>query len=106
LKLKYEASAVNLVMAAPRGASAEVQVLQDGKPLTRSQATKDIHFRNSGGTSESCVVVDSARMYALVDNHEFGEHELETGLRSGDRGLRFYFYGMRGSGRQCVACHQ
>jgi thiol-disulfide isomerase/thioredoxin len=93
LKLKYEASAVNLVMAAPRGASAVVQVLQDGRPLARSQATKDIRFRNSGGTSESCVVVDSARMYALVDNHEFGEHELELVCDPGIAAFAFTFTG-------------
>jgi thiol-disulfide isomerase/thioredoxin len=93
LKLKYEGSAVNLVMAAPRGAAAEVRVLQDGKPLARSQATKDIRFRNSGAASESCVVVDSARMYALVENHEFGEHELELLCDPGIAAFAFTFTG-------------
>jgi hypothetical protein len=91
--LKYEASAVNLVMASPRGLSAEVQVLQDGKPLTRRQATKDTRFRASGTNSESYVAADSARMYALVDNHEFGEHELELFCSEGIAAFAFTFTG-------------
>jgi thiol-disulfide isomerase/thioredoxin len=93
LKLKYEASAVNLVMAAPRGASAEVRVLLDGKPLVCSQATKDIRFRSSGADCESYVVVDSARMYALLENHEFAEHELELRCDPGIAAFAFTFTG-------------
>ncbi len=78
LRLKYEASAVNSVMACPHVPSAEVTILLDGKPLARQQATKDTLFRlGASGAEESYVTVDSARMYFLVDNHEFGEHELE-----------------------------
>ncbi len=90
LKLKYEASAVNLVMAAARGESAEVRLLQDGKPIARSQATKDTLFRSSG---ESYVVVDSARMYALVNHHEFGEHEMELICSPGVAAFAFTFTG-------------
>ena len=93
LKVKYEASALNLVMAAPRGAPAEVRVLQDGKPLARSQATKDVRFRDAGAGLESYVVVDSARMYALVDNHDFGEHELELVCDPGIAAFAFTFTG-------------
>jgi thiol-disulfide isomerase/thioredoxin len=94
LQLKYEAAAVNLVMACPRGASAEVVVLQDGKPLTRQQATKDTRFRTGAsgtGEQESCVVVDSARMYFLVDNHNFGEHTLELRCSPGVAAFAFTF---------------
>lgn len=93
LKLKYEASAVNLVMASPRGLSAEVRLLQDGKPIARSQATKDIRFRAGGPATESYVLVDSARMYALVDNHDFGEHELELICSEGIAAFAFTFTG-------------
>ena len=98
--MRYEASAVNLVMASPRGASAEVILLQDGKPLKRSQATKDILFREPSGASisrsagdESYIAVDSARMYSLVDNHEFGEHELELICSPGIAAFAFTFIG-------------
>lgn len=93
LKLKYEASAVNLVMAASRGTPAEVCLLQDGKPLTRSHATKDTRFRSSAPTGESYVVVDSTRMYSLVENQEFGEHELELICSPGIAAFAFTFTG-------------
>ena len=91
LRLKYEASAVNLVMACPHAASADVTVLQDGKPLTRQQSTRDTHFRGAASGEESYVVVDSARMYFLVDNHDFGEHELELRCSTGVAAFAFTF---------------
>ncbi len=93
LRLKYEASAVNLVMACPHATAAEVVVVQDGKPLARKQATRDTHFRPSanGGEEESYVAVDSARMYFLLDNHEFGEHELELRCSAGVAAFAFTF---------------
>jgi thiol-disulfide isomerase/thioredoxin len=93
IKLKYQASAVNLVMASPRGLPAEVQVLQDGKPLSRNQGTKDIRFRSTGRGSESYIVVDAARMYFLVDNHDFSEHELELICSPGVAAFAFTFTG-------------
>lgn len=93
LTLKYEAAGVNLVMAAPRGSSAEVVILQDGKPLPHKQATRDTRFRSSQavGVDESYLVVDSARMYFLADNHEFGEHELELRCSPGVAAFAFTF---------------
>ncbi len=91
LKLKYEASAVNLVMAAPRGHPAEVRILQDGKSLARGLGAKDTRFRDSAEGPESFAVVDSARMYALLDNHEFGEHELELICSEGVAAFAFTF---------------
>lgn len=93
LKLRYEASAVNLVMAAPRGTPAEVRLLQDGKPLTHNQSTQDTRFRAVGATEESYLVVDSARMYFLVNNHDFGEHELELICFPGVAAFAFTFTG-------------
>jgi thiol-disulfide isomerase/thioredoxin len=93
LHLKFEAAAVNLVMASPHIASAEVVILQDGKPLSRKQATKDTRFRpsvNSAG-EESYVVIDSARMYFLADNHDFGPHELELVCSPGVAAFAFTF---------------
>jgi thiol-disulfide isomerase/thioredoxin len=93
LRLKYEASAVNLVMASPHVPTAEVVVLQDGKPLTRKQATRDTRFRQSAGKDdeEGYIVVESARMYFLVDDHEFGEHELELRCSTGIAAFAFTF---------------
>ncbi len=92
LKLKYEAVGVHLVMASPHAPSSEVVILQDGKPLRRQQAAKDIRFRTAaGGGSECYAVVDSARMYFLVDNREFGEHELELICSPGVAAFAFTF---------------
>jgi hypothetical protein len=93
LRLKYEASAVNLVMASPHTTAAEVVVLQDGKPLTHKQATRDTRFRSgtNGAEEESYIVVDSARMYLLADNHEFGEHTLELRCSAGVAAFAFTF---------------
>lgn len=91
LRLKYEAVAVNLVMASPRSSSAEVVIVQDGKPLTRQQGTRDTRFRSSADGDESFVLVDSARMYFLVDNHHFGSHELELRCSAGVAAFAFTF---------------
>jgi thiol-disulfide isomerase/thioredoxin len=92
LRLKYEAAAVNLVMASPRSSSAEVMILLDDKPLTLQQGTRDTHFRRSAdGRDESYVLVDSARMYFLVDNHDFGWHELELRCSAGVAAFAFTF---------------
>ena len=73
IALQYEAAGVNLVLGADKGREIEVEVRQDGKPLTQAQATDDTKFR--GG--RSYVAVGNPRMYALVDNHDFGAHVLE-----------------------------
>jgi thiol-disulfide isomerase/thioredoxin len=92
LQLKYEASAVNLVMASPHAPKAEVVILQDSKPLTEKQATRDTRFRSSQtGEQQSYLVVDSPRMYSLVDNHEFGLHELELRCSAGVAAFAFTF---------------
>jgi thiol-disulfide isomerase/thioredoxin len=92
LRLKYEAAAVNLVMACPHAAHAEVVILQDGKPLTEKQAGRDTRFRsNSKDRPESYVAVNSPRMYFLVDNREFGLHELELRCSTGVAAFAFTF---------------
>ena len=92
LKLKFEAAAVNLVLASPRKPTTEVVILQDGKPLTRENRTRDTRFRETGkGSEESFLVVDSARMHFLVDNHSFGKHELELRCAEGVAAFAFTF---------------
>jgi thiol-disulfide isomerase/thioredoxin len=93
LRLNYDAAAVNLVMACPHAATAEVVVLQDGKPLARNQASRDTRFRPGPNPheEESYVEVDSARMYFLLDNHEFGEHKLELRCSAGVAAFAFTF---------------
>ncbi|HEX6501794.1 MAG TPA: redoxin domain-containing protein [Terriglobales bacterium] len=77
ITLRYSGRGVNLVMASPRAASCDVIVTQDGAPLTPRQATTDTRFRASQGQEESYIPVSTARMYAVVDNPDFGTHALE-----------------------------
>jgi thiol-disulfide isomerase/thioredoxin len=89
--LKYAAAAVNLVMASPRGPACEVTLKQDGKPLTRAQATPDLLFRTVEGTEQSYIPVQQARMYSLLDNHDFAEHVLELICPAGLAAFAFTF---------------
>jgi thiol-disulfide isomerase/thioredoxin len=89
LMLKYEATGVNLVMAAPRGNACDVVLLQDGKPLTPSQKTMDTQFRTAN--AESYIRVQQARMYALVNNPEFAQHTLELRCPAGVAAFAFTF---------------
>jgi thiol-disulfide isomerase/thioredoxin len=91
LTLKYSAAAVNLVMASPRGPACEVILRQDGKPLAAAQATSDLRFRTVNGIKESYIEVQQARMYSLLDNHEFAEHVLELICPPGLAAFAFTF---------------
>jgi thiol-disulfide isomerase/thioredoxin len=91
LLVNYSAAGVNLVMASPRAPSCELQVRQDGRPLTPVNATSDTRFRTVNGQAESYVLVEQPRMYALVDNRNFGEHQLELTCGSGLAAFAFTF---------------
>ena len=73
ITIRYSAAAVNLVMASFNPQPREVEILQDGKPLTPAIATADIRFRDG----RSYIQVVRPRMYSLVDNKSFGTHTLE-----------------------------
>jgi thiol-disulfide isomerase/thioredoxin len=103
LSIRYSASAVNLVMASPRGPACEVIIRQDGEPLTRQQATADTQFHTISGTEESLVLVQQPRMYFLVDNHEYGEHMLELICPAGLAAFAFTFTSCVDSGPSSVS---
>ena len=73
VSIRYSAAAVNLVMASFNPQPREVEILQDGKPLTSAIATPDIQFRHG----RSYIHVIRPRMYSLVDNKSFSTHTLE-----------------------------
>jgi thiol-disulfide isomerase/thioredoxin len=101
--LRYEASGVNLVMAAPRGGACEVVILQDGKPLDRSQKAADTRFRALHEAEESYVSVQQARMYSLLKNAGFGKHELELLCPAGLAAFAFTFTSCVDPSRETVA---
>jgi hypothetical protein len=89
--LRYEATGVNAVMASPQGGARDVQIRFDGKPLNASQKTRDTRLRSTGAGEESYVTVQSARMYSLVDSHDFAAHTLELICPAGVAVFAFTF---------------
>jgi len=89
--LRYEATGVNAVMASPRDGAREVKVRLDGKPLNASQKTRDTRFRPTEVGEESYVAVQNARLYSLVDSHDFGTHTLELICPTGVAVFAFTF---------------
>jgi len=75
--LKYSAAGVNLVMASTTGKPIAVELRLDGKPLTSAQKTADVESREGA----SVIAVQNARMYRLVEGHDFGTHTLELIIR-------------------------
>jgi hypothetical protein len=73
ISIRYSAAGVNLVMASFNPEPREVEVRQDGRPLTASIATPDVVL----GDRRSFIRVVRPRMYSLVDNKRFGTHTLE-----------------------------
>jgi thiol-disulfide isomerase/thioredoxin len=101
--LHYEAAGVNLVMAAPRGRACEVVVLQDGKPLERSQKGSDTRFRSVDGNEQTYVSVQQARMYSLLKNADSGKHVLELLCPAGLAAFAFTFTSCVDPSRVAVA---
>ncbi|MBZ5522329.1 MAG: redoxin domain-containing protein [Acidobacteriia bacterium] len=81
--IRYSAAGVNLVMASFNREPREVEILQDGRPLTAAIAAPDIRFRNG----RSYLQIARPRMYALVENHSFGTHTLELVTRQPELAL-------------------
>jgi thiol-disulfide isomerase/thioredoxin len=73
IALRYHALEVNSVMR-PEGTSpVRVWVYQDGKPVPPTDRGSDLLFDERG---RSFARVDEPRMYNLIRNAAFGEHEL------------------------------
>jgi hypothetical protein len=85
--LRYHAIQVVAVMRPEEGSAVRVDVTQDGKPLARDDAGKDIRYDASG---MSYVTVDAPRAYDLVMNAHFGPHELR--LSPNRYGLGLYSF--------------
>jgi len=81
--LRYSASGLNLVMASEQ--PVQVEIFQDGKPLPKEAAAEEV----AREATRAYVTVQQPRMYALVDQRDFGTHTLE--LRC-PRGLRAYAF--------------
>ena len=85
--LRYHAIQVVAVMRPERGDAVRVYVTQDGKPIPREDAGKDVRYDASGA---SYLEVDAARAYDVAMNARFGTHELR--LLPQQYGLALYSF--------------
>jgi thiol-disulfide isomerase/thioredoxin len=82
--LRYHAIEVMAVMRPENGKAAQVDVTQDGRPIAKSDAGRDLRY---DATGRSYVTVDAPRAYDLVMNAHFGEHELQLSPKADGLGI-------------------
>ncbi|HTU82039.1 MAG TPA: redoxin domain-containing protein [Candidatus Acidoferrales bacterium] len=87
LALKYHAIQVVTVMRPDEGSPIRVNVTEDGKPIPKVDAGKDIKYDASG---TSYVEVDAGRAYDILMNAHFGTYDLR--LMPQSRGLAVYSF--------------
>jgi len=83
LELNFGARHVYLVLGTATGKPRHVRVLLDGKPIEAAAAGADVHG--------SEVIVDSQRLYELVDLPRVGHHLLRLEPEAGVTGYAFTF---------------
>ncbi len=89
-ELRYHARSVYAVLSVDNPKKpVRVDLLQDGKPLDRSDSGVDVQFDSQG----SYLEVGSPRMYYLVKNPAFGSHLLALEPQAPDFALHSFTYG-------------
>jgi len=89
-QLRYHARSVYAVLSVSNPKKpVRVYLLQDDKPLDRSEAGIDVHFDSQG----SYLEVSGPRMYYLVKNAVFGSHLLVLEPEASDFVLHSFTYG-------------
>lgn len=73
LEIRYHARELYAVMNVSRGRPSKLFVLQDGKDLTPANKGVDVQFDRDG---HSYIEVRAPRMYYLVQNTSFGQHQV------------------------------
>jgi thiol-disulfide isomerase/thioredoxin len=87
IALRYHAIEANAVMKPERGSPVRLWLYQDGKPVAEKCRGKDVQADDQGRTF---VLVDKPRMYNLIKNPAFGQHELR--LATSQPGLGVYSF--------------
>ena len=90
LALKFSATSVNAVMAPVNGAEYQVRVTLNDKPISPEAAGTDVMFDEEGN---GYIVVDSARMYHVVNLAKYESHELKLSSNSPEFSLFAYTFG-------------
>lgn len=73
LEMRYHAREIYSVMNVSRGRPSRLYITQDGKQLTQRNKGVDVRFDAQG---HSYIDVRESRMYYLVQNPDFGSHEV------------------------------
>lgn len=84
LTLRYHAIQLVAVAKPENGRAIRVEVTQDGRPVPKGDAGKDLRY-DSGG---SYVTIDAPRAYDIVMNARFGQHEIKLAPKG--EGVGFY----------------
>ncbi len=90
LALKFSATSVNAVMAPVNGGEYQVRVTLNDKPISADAAGTDVMFDADGN---GYIVVDSARMYHVVNLPKYESHELKLSSNSPEFSLFAYTFG-------------
>jgi thiol-disulfide isomerase/thioredoxin len=77
--VSYQAKEVNAVIKPEGEKDFQVFVQQDGKYLTVANKGDDVHIDEQ---RRSYILVDTARLYSIVKNKDFGDHQLKLITRS------------------------
>jgi hypothetical protein len=85
ITLGYHAIQVVAVIKPEPGKSVTVGVTQDGRPIARDDAGRDLQYDAAGN---SYVVVNAPRAYDLIMNARFGDHDLKLSPKA--YGVGFY----------------
>lgn len=87
IALRYHAIEANCVMKPEDGKPLRVYIYQDGKAVPPGDRGPDL---KDDGDGKTYVLVDRPRMYALIKNAHFGQHELR--LATAQSGLGIYSF--------------
>ena len=90
LALKFNATSVNAVMSPVDGGEYQVRVILNDEPISPDAAGTDVMFDTDGN---GYIVVDSARMYHIVNLPEYQSHELKLSSNSPEFSLFAYTFG-------------
>ena len=90
LALKFNATSVNAVMSPVDGGEYRVRVILNDKPISPDAAGTDVMFDTDGN---GYIVVDSARMYHIVNLPKYESHELKLSSNSPEFSLFAYTFG-------------
>lgn len=84
LVLRYHALELVAVMKPENGGAVRMNISQDGHPVAKDDAGKDIRYDARG---DSYVSVDAPRAYDLLMNAKFGQHTLQLSPKGDGAGI-------------------